>query len=68
MLSEKSVGKDVKTVMAVVTNLQGEKVGFLKVDIRSSANKRESIFQSSQVDNQSPQHIELNKNPSLLKT
>ncbi len=44
-----------KTIMANATNLQGEKVGFLKADIRST-NKKGSIFNSSQILTQSPKN------------
>lgn len=56
-LSEKNLSKDVKTVMANVTNLQGEKVGFLKVDVRSTNKRGPSIFNSSQTITQSPKNV-----------
>lgn len=52
--------------MANVTNLQGEKVGFLKVDIRST-NKRGSIFNSSQILTQSPKNSKINHDSTSLK-
>jgi regulatory protein YycI of two-component signal transduction system YycFG len=56
-LSEKNVSKDLRTVMANVTNLQGEKVGFLKVDVRSTNKRGPSIFNSSQVLTQNPNKL-----------
>jgi hypothetical protein len=52
--------------MANVTNLQGEKVGFLKADIRLT-DKRGSIFNSSQILTQSPRNASVTHEGSSLK-
>ena len=55
--------------MTPITNLQGQKVGFLKADIRSTV-KRDSIFNSSQVisqDYKTTNSLPINTDPQSLQ-
>jgi hypothetical protein len=55
--------------MTPITNLQGQKVGFLKADIRSTA-KRDSIFNSSQVisqDYKTTNNLPIHTDPQSLQ-
>jgi hypothetical protein len=52
--------------MASVSNLHGEKVGFLKVDIKLE-NKKTSIFNNPQMLTQSPKHSNTAHDTSMLK-
>lgn len=68
-ISDKDLQKNVKTVMTPITNLQGQKVGFLKADIRSTM-KRDSIFNSSQVISQNyktTNNLPINTDPQSLQ-